>query len=86
MNFGAIASQVNWKTTGFGIAFVICKIVGWTVPGVASSCEIVETIIVGGGFVSTADAGRLKTIIQAVDHLLWKNKIDPETLAPVEVK
>ena len=86
MNWSNIATQINWKTTGFALGYLACKLFGWAVPAAASLCEVAETFVVAGGFVSAADSTRLKTIVQAVDHLLWKSQIDPETLAPVVVK
>ena len=71
---------INWKTTGFGIGYVICKIVGWSLPGTDHYCDVIETFLVAGGFVSAADSARVHNIVQAVDGLLGLNKITPASL------
>jgi hypothetical protein len=86
MNWSNIATQVNWKTTGYGIGYIVCKLIGSLFPGISTACEVLETLIVGSGLVSAADSTRVKSIVQAVDHLLWKAQVDPETLAPIVVK
>ena len=71
---------INWKTTGFGVGFFICKIVGWVWPETSQYCSVLEAVIVTGGFVSTADAGRVHNIVQAVDGLLGLNRITPASI------
>jgi len=73
-------ARVNWKTTGFGIGYAACKIVGLFVPVVEPMCQVLEPFMVTGGFVSAVDAGRVRNIVRAVDVLLAKNEIDPDTL------
>jgi hypothetical protein len=75
---------VNWKTTGYAIGYVICKIIGGLYPPIAGVCEVIEPLIVAGGFISTADASRVQNIVRAVDVLAFKNKIDPAVLVPLD--
>lgn len=78
---------VNWKTTACAGGYVICKIVGFFVPGIETACGILETIFVSGGFLSAADSSRVQNVVQAVDHLLGINKITPPVIVtptPVE--
>lgn len=79
MNF----SQINWKTTGYAIGFFVCYLVGKFIPAAESLCEVVGSLIITGGLVSSADADRVKSIVRAVDVISWKNNIDPATLAPL---
>lgn len=79
MNF----SQINWKTTGYAISFFACYLVGKFLPAAETLCEVVGTLIITAGFVSAADADRVKSIVRAVDVISWKNNIDPATLAPL---
>jgi len=78
-----LLNRINWKTTGFGIGYVICKIIGAIFPVVSGVCEVLEPILVGGGFISTADSSRVQNVVRAVDTLLWKTNLDPETLTPI---
>jgi hypothetical protein len=75
---------VNWKTTGYGIAYAICKIVGGFFPAVSEVCNVLDTLIVSAGFISSVDASRLQNVVRAVDVIAWKIKIDPATLIPIE--
>jgi hypothetical protein len=75
---------VNWKTTGYAIGYLICKIIGGLYPPIAGVCEVIEPLIVAGGFISTADASRVQNIVRAVDVLAFKNKIDPAVLVPLD--
>lgn len=77
-------SQVNWKTTGYALGYLACWVFGMIVPAAASLCEVLDKIIVVAGFVSAADAERVKAIVRAVDVISWKNKIDPATLTPLD--
>jgi hypothetical protein len=80
MNLTALFHGINWRTTGFAIGYIVCNIVAFFVPSVADTCSILDKIFVAGGFVSAADSSRLETIVQAVDHISWKNGVDPSTL------
>jgi hypothetical protein len=75
---------VNWKTTGYAIGFFICKALGRFYPELSDVCSILETILVGAGFISAADSTRVQSIVRAVDALAWKNKLDPAMLVPIE--
>ena len=66
---------INWKTTGFAIGYVVCKIVGWIYPGADHYCEVIETFLVAGGFATAADATRVHNVVQAVDGILGLDKI-----------
>ncbi len=74
---------INWRSTGFGIGFFICKIAGKVFPDFAMICEVLESVSVAGGLISTADAARVRSIVLAVDHLFAKDNVDPVTLAPI---
>lgn len=76
-------TKVNWKTTSFGIGYAVCKTVGYFVEAVEPLCTIIEPMIVTGGFISATDTSRVRNIVRAVDLLLAKSNIDPETLAPI---
>jgi hypothetical protein len=76
-------SQINWKTTGYAIGYLLCYALGKFIPASESLCEVVGTLIVTAGFVSAADADRVKSIVRAVDVISWKNNIDPATLIPL---
>lgn len=76
---------VNWKTTGFAIGYLICSAVGSFFPGVAEACNLLDKVLIAGGIISAADAGRVQNIVRATDQLLWKSKLDPATLAPLEL-
>ena len=78
MNF----SQINWKTTGFAIGYLACWLLGQFVPAASSLCDAIEPFIVAGGFVSSADATRIQSIVRAVDSIAWHNQLDPATLTP----
>jgi hypothetical protein len=77
-------SQINWKTTGYAISYIACYILGKFVPAAETLCEVVGTLIITAGFVSAADADRVKSIVRAVDMISWKNGIDPATLIPTD--
>lgn len=79
-----LLQTVNWKTVGWGIGYGICKAVGKLFPEIGGSCEVLETFTVMGGLISAADADRVKNVVRAVDALLWKNKMDPATLVPLD--
>lgn len=84
MDLESIMTHINWKTTGLAMAYGVCKIVGSLYSPAASVCEVLDTVIVVGGFASAADAGRVQNVVKAVDAILWKTKIDPETIASIE--
>ena len=84
MDIESIMTHINWKTTGLALAYGVCKIVGGVYPPAASVCEVLDTIIVVGGFASAADAGRVQNVGKAVDAILWKTKIDPQMIASIE--
>lgn len=90
MDLASLFKTVNWRTAAYGIGYAACKIVGGIYPAVGPVCEVLETLVVSGGLLSAADSSRVAKVVQAVDHLLFKNRIDPETLAPmsavIEVK
>ena len=77
---------INWKTTGYAIGYILCWMLGKFVPAAESLCEVVATLIVTAGFVSSADASRVDSVVRAVDAIAWKNQIDPDTLVPVTPK
>jgi hypothetical protein len=77
-------SQINWKTTGYAISYMACYVLGKFIPAAESLCEVVGTLIITAGFVSAADADRVKSIVRAVDVISWKNNINPSTLTPVD--
>lgn len=77
-------ATVNWKTTGYAIGYFICKAVGGVFPAISDVCAVLETILIGAGFVSAADSTRVQSIVRAVDALAWRNHLDPATLVPVE--
>jgi len=74
---------VNWRTTGYAIGYLICKVIGGLYHPIAGVCEVIEPLIVAGGFISTADASRVQNIVRAVDVLAFKNKLDPALLVPI---
>lgn len=82
MDWHGFLQTVNWRTFGYGIAFAICKIFGSIFPQFSTVCDVVETLIVTGGFISTADASRVQNVVRAVDYLLFKSKTDPGTIPP----
>lgn len=71
---------INWRSTGYGIGFFACKIVGWVYPEANHYCDVAEAFIVSGGLVAAADATRVHNIAQAVDGLLGLNKISPASI------
>lgn len=73
---------INWKTTGFAIGYMVCFFVGQFVPAAESLCNVIEPFIVTAGFVSSADATRVESIVRAVDAIAWRNQVDPATLTP----
>jgi hypothetical protein len=77
-------ATVNWRTTGFAIAYLICNAVGGLFPVVADACNILEKLIIAGGLVSAVDAQRIQSIVRAVDALAWRNKLDPAALVSVD--
>ncbi len=77
-------NQINWKTTGYAIGYLGCWVFGMIVPAAASLCEVVDKVILVAGFISAADADRVKSIVRAVDAIAWKVKLDPATLTPTE--
>jgi hypothetical protein len=85
MDIAGLLQTINWKTALFGIGYAVCKIVDGIWPAVAPVCQVLEVMVVTGGFVSSADASRVQNVVRAVDHLLFKNHVDPETLAPIEL-
>ena len=83
MDWTAISQLINWRTTGFAAAYLLCNIVGYFVPSIQGICGSLESIAVAGGLISAADAGRVQNIVRAVDTLLVKNNVDAATLAAV---
>lgn len=77
-----LLARINWKTTGLGVLFIACSILGNVWEQAEAVCKIIETLIVGGGFISAADSSRVQNVVRAVDALLYKNQLDPETLHP----
>lgn len=73
---------VNWKTSGYAIAYFACWIFGALVPAAESLCEMLDKLIIVAGFVSTADAERVKSVVRAVDAIAWRVKMDPASLIP----
>lgn len=71
---------INWKSTGFAVGFFVCSVIGWIWPEALHYCSVAEAFIISGGFISTADAGRVHNIVQAVDGLLGINKITPAVI------
>jgi hypothetical protein len=54
---------MNWKTTAWGLLFGGCRLADLFVPGISVACGIVETIAVTGGFISAADAAKVKDLL-----------------------
>lgn len=76
---------INWKTTIAAVGFIVCKVVGGLYPPVESVCAILDTIFVGFGLVSAADAGRVQRVVDAVDNVIGVGKetlLIPPTPAP----
>ena len=80
MNF----KTINWKTTGYAIGYFGCYLLGKFIPAAESLCEVVAGLIVTAGFVSSADATRVDSIVRAVDAIAWKVKLDPASLTPTD--
>jgi hypothetical protein len=78
------AQTISWRTTGFAIAYLACNAIGGLYPSVAAVCNVLDKMIIAGGFISAADSTRVQSIVRAVDVVAWKNKIDPSTLVPVD--
>lgn len=76
-------NTVNWKTTAYAISYFFCQIVGGIYEPVRTLCDILEAVIVPAGFLSAADATRVQNVVRAVDTILYKQQIDPETLQPI---
>lgn len=85
MDISGMLQTINWKTTLFGIGYAVCKVVDGIYPAAGPVCQVLEVLVVTGGFVSSADTQRVQNVVRAVDHLLFKSHTDPETLAPIEV-
>jgi hypothetical protein len=83
MDVEGILKRVNWKTTGCAVAYIACNAIGGLVPTLESVCKVLDPLLIGLGVISAADAGRVQNVVAAVDTLLWKNKLDPETLRPI---
>lgn len=79
--------EMNWKTTLWGFAYIGCSILGWWVPDATTLCQAIEPIIVGAGFISSADSERVKRVVDAVDGLLGYKKpilpVQPVDVAPL---
>lgn len=76
---------VNWRTTGYGIGYIICSVVvARLFPELSDVCAIVDKLIVGAALVSSVDAARVRSVVRAVDVLAFKNKLDPATLVPLD--
>ena len=73
---------VNWRSTGYGIGYFLCYVVGTMYPSITSLCDVMEPLIVTMGLVSTADAARVRSVVRAVDVIAFKAKVDPSTLVP----
>jgi len=83
MNLNDLFKNINWRTTGFAVGYLLCNIVGNLFPSAADVCSMLDKIFVAGGFISAADSSRIDSVVQAVDHVAWKNGIDPSTLQPI---
>ena len=83
MDIESIMKRINWKTTACAAGYLLCNVVGSNYPQVEHACGMLDKLFVALGILSAADAGRVQNIVAAVDTLLWKNKLDPETLRPV---
>jgi len=81
-----IMQTINWKTTGFGLGYILCKVAGAFYPEITGACEVIEPLLISAGFISSVDAGRVQSIVRAVDVLAHKNGIDPATLVPLPVE
>jgi hypothetical protein len=78
---GTFLATVNWRTAGYGVGYVVCTLlVSRLVPSLAELCEIIDKLIIGAAFVSSADAARVRSVVRTVDVLAFKNKIDPALL------
>ena len=86
MNFSDLFKSINWRTTAFAIGYLLCNIAGGLYPAAAEVCSVLDKIFVAGGFISAADSARIDSVVQAVDHVAWKNGVDPATLQPIPVK
>jgi len=84
MNLPALFQGINWRTTLFAIGYLVCNIVAGVYPAAADVCSVLDKIFVAGGFISAADSSRIDSVVQAVDHVSWKNQIDPATLLPIQ--
>jgi len=83
MDFDNIARTINWKTTGFAGAFIVCRIVGGLVPAIAGVCDVLDSVFVAGGFLSAADSGRVQNVVRAVDNLVEGVKAKEPVVEPV---
>jgi hypothetical protein len=79
---GEFLRTVNWRSTGYGIGYFACTVIGTAYPSLTSLCEVLEPLIVTMGLVSTADAARVRSVVRAVDVIAFKAKVDPATLVP----
>lgn len=82
MDWQGFLQTVNWKTCGYGIGYALCKIFGSLFPQYDTVCSVIETLVVTGGFVSSADSARVQNVVRAVDYLLFKSKTDPNAIPP----
>lgn len=76
---------VNWRTTGYAIAYGACYIMGVMFPSITDICGVLDVLIVSAGFVSSADSTRVQSIVRAVDAIAWRTKLDPAMLVPLEL-
>ena len=79
-----LLKQINWKTVGWAIGYVACNAMGGLFPEYAHGCKMLEVGTVAGGLISAADATRVQNVVRAVDALLWKNNMDPDTLQKID--
>ena len=84
MSFSDLFKNINWRTTGCAIGYLVCNIVSNIYPAFADSCALLDKVFVAGGFISSADSSRLCSIVRAVDTVSFKNQIDPATLLPIK--
>ena len=82
---GNFLATVNWRTTGYGIGYVVCTLlVSRLFPSLADLCDTVDKLLVGAALITSADAARVRSVVRAVDVLAFKNKIDPALLVPID--
>ena len=86
MNIALLFQGINWRTTGCAVGYLLCNIASSVYPEFEAACGLLDKVFVAGGFISAADSTRINSIVQAVDHVAWKNGVDPATLLPTTSK